>query len=153
VVTADRPDAVVDVAVVGAGIAGLTAAHALTAAGLGVTVFEARDRVGGRLLSSTHDGGAVDPGATWFWPDEPLVRTLTEDLGLAMFPQDISGDVLFEVDSRGAQRLAGNPLDVPSARLADAAQALALALARVPRLPPGRGKGCVAVGECRSGAR
>ncbi|MDK3258825.1 flavin monoamine oxidase family protein [Blastococcus capsensis] len=126
---------VVDVVVMGAGIAGLAAAHALTAAGLSVSVHEARNRVGGRLLSSTHDDGAIDLGATWFWPDEPLVRALTDDLGLATHPQALSGDALFEVDQRGPQRLAGNPLDVPSARFALGAQALAAGLAD--RLRPG----------------
>lgn len=124
-----------DAVVIGAGIAGLTAAHTLTAAGLDVAVYEARDRVGGRLLSSTGDGGAVDLGATWFWPNEPLVRSFTDDLGLATFPQALSGDALFEADQRGPQRLGGNPLDGPSARFADGAQALALRLAD--RLPPG----------------
>ncbi|SNR40590.1 flavin monoamine oxidase family protein [Blastococcus mobilis] len=124
-----------DVVIVGAGIAGLTAAHALTAAGLSVTVYEARNRVGGRLLSSTHDDGAVDLGATWFWPNEPLVRALADDLGLATHPQALTGDALFEADQRGPQRLAGNPLDVPSARFADGAQALAVSLGDL--LPPG----------------
>lgn len=52
-----------DVAVVGAGIAGLTAAHELSRAGLSVRVFEARDRVGGRMASHRHDGYTMDEGA------------------------------------------------------------------------------------------
>jgi monoamine oxidase len=43
------------IVVVGAGLAGLTAARALTAAGADVTVLEARDRIGGRTVS-VHDG-------------------------------------------------------------------------------------------------
>lgn len=53
----------VDVAVVGGGIAGLTAAHELTRAGLSVRVFEARDRVGGRMASHRHAGYTMDEGA------------------------------------------------------------------------------------------
>src|SRR5256885_14579651 len=45
-----------DVIILGAGIAGLTAAEALGRAGLGVIIVEARDRIGGRIL--TH----YDPG-------------------------------------------------------------------------------------------
>jgi oxygen-dependent protoporphyrinogen oxidase len=56
-----EPD--VDVAVVGAGIAGLTAAHELVRAGLSVRVFETRDRVGGRMASHRHGGYTMDEGA------------------------------------------------------------------------------------------
>ena len=52
-----------DVAVVGAGIAGLTAAHELTTAGFAVRVFETRDQVGGRMASHRHAGYTMDEGA------------------------------------------------------------------------------------------
>jgi oxygen-dependent protoporphyrinogen oxidase len=52
-----------DVAVVGAGIAGLTAAEELTRAGLSVRVFEADERVGGRMASHRRDGYLLDAGA------------------------------------------------------------------------------------------
>lgn len=52
-----------DVAVVGAGAAGLTAAHRLRQAGLDVRVFEEREHVGGRMHSFRHDGYVVDEGA------------------------------------------------------------------------------------------
>ncbi|MDQ0994382.1 NAD(P)/FAD-dependent oxidoreductase [Streptomyces sp. V3I7] len=52
-----------DVAVVGAGVAGLTAAHELRRAGLQVRVFEAQDHVGGRMSSFRHGGFTVDRGA------------------------------------------------------------------------------------------
>lgn len=49
--------------VVGAGLAGLGAAHALKKEGLTVTVLEARDRIGGRIWTDRTLGGAVDLGA------------------------------------------------------------------------------------------
>jgi oxygen-dependent protoporphyrinogen oxidase len=52
-----------DVAVVGAGIAGLAAAHHLQRAGLDVRVFEASGRVGGRMASTRRDGYLLDEGA------------------------------------------------------------------------------------------
>ncbi len=51
--------------VIGAGIAGLTAANVLTAAGFDVEILEARQRVGGRLWTVDFAGGAVDLGAGW----------------------------------------------------------------------------------------
>lgn len=56
----------VDVCVVGAGFAGLAAAHAVKAAGKTVMVLEARDRVGGRTLTIPIQGGGwVDEGGQW----------------------------------------------------------------------------------------
>jgi monoamine oxidase len=61
--------------VVGAGVAGLTAARLLAGAGEGVLVLEARDRVGGRLHTDRSDGLATDLGASWIHgiDDNPLV--------------------------------------------------------------------------------
>lgn len=53
------------VIVVGAGVAGLTAAAALRAAGVDVVVLEARDRIGGRTWTHDLDGTPVDLGAAW----------------------------------------------------------------------------------------
>ncbi len=53
------------VVVVGAGIAGLTVANALTHAGAECVVLEARDRIGGRLHTVDLAGSAVDLGGSW----------------------------------------------------------------------------------------
>lgn len=55
----------VDTIVVGAGVAGLTAARLLSSAGRSVVVLEARDRVGGRVVTERGDGFTTDLGASW----------------------------------------------------------------------------------------
>lgn len=126
----------VDAVIVGAGIAGLTAAVALADAGVEVLVHEARDRVGGRAHSLPAGTGVIELGATWFWPDEPLTRSLSERFGLDTFAQHRRGDALFEPDRHRPQRLTGNPIDVESSRFVGGTQALAERLAE--QLPPGR---------------
>lgn len=62
----EAPERDVDVAVIGAGIAGLAAAGALAAAGRRCVVLEARDRVGGRIWTSNAWADLpVDLGASW----------------------------------------------------------------------------------------
>ena len=55
----------VDVAVIGAGAAGLAATRRLRAAGLDVLCLEARDRIGGRAHTLATDAGPVDLGCGW----------------------------------------------------------------------------------------
>ena len=65
------------VGVVGAGFAGLAAADALRAAGAEVTVFEARDRVGGRVWSVPFgEGAVVERGAEFILPGYDLMNSL-----------------------------------------------------------------------------
>lgn len=76
-----------DVVVVGAGLAGLTAADRIASAGHDVLVLEGRDRVGGRVLSVTVAGVKVDAGATWVAPHHAAVRELATRLGCELVPQ------------------------------------------------------------------
>lgn len=77
--------------VVGAGIAGLAAAGALTRAGADVVILEARDRVGGRIYTSESlPGTPVDMGASWIHgTDGNPVYDEAVDLGLATAVFDV----------------------------------------------------------------
>ena len=70
------------VAVIGGGIAGLTAAHDLAAAGCEVTVLETSDRVGGKLRQAEVGGVTIDVGAEAILARRPEALDLMGDLGL-----------------------------------------------------------------------
>ncbi|HTU51390.1 MAG TPA: NAD(P)/FAD-dependent oxidoreductase [Acidobacteriaceae bacterium] len=71
-----------DVIVLGAGIAGLTAARQLAAASLRVHVVEARNRVGGRILSRTIGKEVVELGAEFVHGKPPILWNLIEEANL-----------------------------------------------------------------------
>ena len=75
-----------DVVVVGAGLAGLAAARRLADGGAAVRVLEARDRVGGRVLTQRAGAGSFDLGAQWIGPGQHRVLALAAELGLETFP-------------------------------------------------------------------
>lgn len=132
----------VDVIIIGAGMAGLTAAANLHRGGRRVLCLEARDRVGGRAYSRKPpgtgegpdvDSAAVDLGATWYWPGEETVAQLIQDLGVATFDHCTAGDALLQGSipgqvPDGVHRLRGNMMAGPSRRFTEGAQALAEAL-------------------------
>ena len=83
----------VDVIVVGAGLAGLTAAQELVDRGRTVAVVEARDRVGGRLLNhELSDGTVVEVGGQWIGPGQLRMERLVGDLGLETYPTYNEGE-------------------------------------------------------------
>jgi len=89
-----------DVAVIGAGFAGLRAATQLRQAGCAVRVIEARDRVGGRSMPGTLNGRTLDLGGQWVGVHHLRLRALAGEAGAALVPQYVQGDKLLQIDGR-----------------------------------------------------
>jgi predicted NAD/FAD-dependent oxidoreductase len=80
----DQADDGAPVVVIGAGASGLACARLLADAGLGVVVLEARDRIGGRVHTSTDTGSPLDLGASWIHGvDGNPVTELAASVGIA----------------------------------------------------------------------
>ncbi len=124
----------VDVVVVGAGLAGLTAAVALHGAGRTVAVVEARAQVGGRIKTLADGELYLDLGATWHWANQPAIRALAAGLGLETFPQYREGRAIIEEDA-GLRRIDLPPPAPAELRFVGGAQGLCHRLAA--RLPEG----------------
>lgn len=85
------------VIVIGAGVSGLATARKLVAAGIQVTVLEARDRIGGRVWTDRSLGFPVDLGASWIHgvEDNPI-SALADQAGAARFRTDEEQEVLLD---------------------------------------------------------
>ena len=89
-----------DYVIVGAGVAGLTAAYELKKKGASTLVLEARDRVGGRIWSGMLEGAEVDWGGEWIGKGQPRIYQLIKELGLRTFPTYDTGRKVLELNGR-----------------------------------------------------
>ena len=128
-----------DTAIVGGGLCGVALARNLFRQGRAVALFEARERLGGRILSVARTGsaGVVDLGPTWFWPDtQPLMKNLLAELGLPSIPQHDDGSSLHLNDpDKAPHRIDGRKLHEDALRLPGGMTQLVNQLAA--ELPPG----------------
>ncbi len=82
--------------VVGAGLAGLTAARTLMNAGKTVLVLEAQDRVGGRTWSQrVGENDFIDIGGQWIGKGHDRMYALVREAGLQTFPTFTAGQSIF----------------------------------------------------------
>ena len=127
-----------DVVVVGAGLAGLTAALRLRQGGRSVIVLEARERVGGRLLAAEiGDGEIVEVGGQWVGPTQERVLALLDELGIGRFPTFDEGRSVLELEGR-LRHYSGTIPRVGPLVLADIAFARLRLQRLAARVEPGR---------------
>ncbi len=94
--------------IIGGGLSGLAVAKSLHQRGRPFQLIEARERLGGRILTqSASDGRQVahfDLGPAWFWPGQERIERLISELGLGAFEQYASGTLVYE-DEQGRVHL------------------------------------------------
>lgn len=128
-----------ETAIVGGGLCGLALARRLSRRAATFQLFEARPRLGGRILTAVGPAGAAaDLGPSWFWPGtQPAIARLVCDLGLADVPQHDDGAVLHLRDpDKAPDSIAGRGLHDGARRLVGGMTILVNALAG--ELPPDR---------------
>jgi monoamine oxidase len=126
----------VRVIVIGAGLAGLAAADELQRAGVEVEVFEARDRVGGRIWSVPFAGAVAECGAEFILPEETELTATAGRMGLTLVRK---GTLYGDREQRGAE-------EVSSAEMIAALEPIAASA-------PGAGHGTASAALAGSGLR
>ena len=85
-----------DVVVIGGGLAGLSSARQLQAAGASVVVLEGRSRVGGRVHSQRLDTGhTIDLGAQFIGDAQRRISALVDEAGLTRVAPNTAGKSAF----------------------------------------------------------
>jgi len=125
-----------DTLIIGGGLSGLALAAQLAAQGRDFLLVEARDRLGGRILTRREGAAHFDLGPTWFWPGQPRIAALSERLGLSRFDQFCNGNVTFENEQGRVHRGQGYASMQGSWRLEGGMGALTAALEK--EVPPQR---------------
>lgn len=98
------------VLIIGGGLSGLTLHYLLRKEGIDGIILEARERVGGRIVTATDDGGpTVDLGATWLGPAHKHLQELLTELGLERVEQYMGDKAIYEPNSMTPHQLVTLP--------------------------------------------
>lgn len=91
-----------EIVILGAGLAGLTAAYSLASRGISYQLLEARERIGGRIHTITTDTGAtIEMGATWFADKHIHLMELIRKLEVPYQQQYTGSRVLYDFANPG----------------------------------------------------
>ncbi|MEI6034966.1 MAG: protoporphyrinogen oxidase [Verrucomicrobiae bacterium] len=126
------------VAIIGAGITGLTAAFYLKRAGVPVTVFEAGSRVGGAIQSHRQGGYLAEFGPNTILETSPKIARLIRDAGLESrrLEPDPKSKARYVVRDKRPVAMPGSPLGFLTTKLFTLQAKLAVL--REPFVPPRR---------------
>ena len=142
------------VLIIGGGLSGCRVLQLLSRYGIECALVESRERLGGRVYSPPinqlgnpdplsvtpeattfdADAPAVDLGPSWFWPDQPAIRALLDELDLqsAVYAQHADGDSVLEYAGGNVMRNAGAASMAGSLRLDGGIERLIHALTSTP---------------------
>lgn len=116
---------IIDTVIIGGGLSGIYAAYLLSQRDASVVILEARERIGGRILSLDHQGYFSDLGPSWYWPAiHPRMERLIQSLGLHGYRQYEAGMGRFQNANGTVRNVAGYPTQPPSWRLSGGMTAL-----------------------------
>lgn len=87
----------IDTVIIGGGLSGIYSAYLLSQTHRSFVILEARSRLGGRILSTEHQGFYSDLGPSWYWPTiQPRMVHLIQTLDLTGYPQFEGGQGRFQ---------------------------------------------------------
>ncbi len=104
------------VKLIGAGLTGLLTAYRLQELGYGVTVLEARDRIGGRIHTKHENDTTLEMGATWFNDTHLNLKRIIQEFKVPYFEQFLQGTSFFQTFSNVPPQAITVPNDSPSYR-------------------------------------
>jgi monoamine oxidase len=108
----------IDTVIIGGGLSGIYAASLLQRKKASFIVLEARNRIGGRIVSPEHRGFFADMGPSWYWPEiQPKMARLVESLGLIGYRQFEDGLGRFQRHDGTVQTVRGYAMEPPSWRV------------------------------------
>ena len=115
----------VDTLIIGGGLSGIYAAYLLSRRNKSFVILEARERVGGRILSPEHQGFFSDLGPSWYWPEiHPKMAALIKVMGLKGYRQFEEGMGRFQRSNGAVRTVSGYAMEPLSWRLSGGMMAL-----------------------------